>query len=324
MEQETQILTFDGSARICLKVDFERNGNARGFLMSKTVKRFSLSMAFVFLWLASGCTQIVLRVSSSSLIPNLTKSVFEECDLDLAEQSLPAELKLLEGLLKNDPGNRTILKSLSMGFTGYTALFVEDHDPKRASQLYLRARQYGLAALGAEGKWIGDDGGNPRVIRNQVAEFKKAQSEALFWISMSWYAWISLNLDKPAALGQMGIAEACLDRVLELDPAYLHGAPHILKGIMLAAKPKMLGGDLPEAKRYFENAIQISGGKFFMAQFYYARYYAVKTQDAERFRSLLREVIKGAPDGLKEACLINSSMREKAKRTLERFDEFFL
>jgi hypothetical protein len=42
---------------------------------------------------------------ASSMIPGFTSAFFEECDLKLAEASLPAELKLMEGLLKNDPGN---------------------------------------------------------------------------------------------------------------------------------------------------------------------------------------------------------------------------
>ena len=57
--------------------------------------------------------------ASSSLIPNLTMAFFEECDLELAEQSLPAELKLIEGLLKNAPQNKELLTALCMGFAGY-------------------------------------------------------------------------------------------------------------------------------------------------------------------------------------------------------------
>ena len=37
-----------------------------------------------------------------------------------------------------------------MGFTGYAMLFVEEEDPERASRLYLRARRYGLKAIGME------------------------------------------------------------------------------------------------------------------------------------------------------------------------------
>ena len=73
--------------------------------------------------------------ATSSLIPNLTRAFFEECDLDLARQSLPAQLKLMEGLLKDAPQNREILTALCMGFTGYAMLFVEEEDPERASGL---------------------------------------------------------------------------------------------------------------------------------------------------------------------------------------------
>ncbi|MDZ7697032.1 MAG: hypothetical protein U5R49_08975 [Deltaproteobacteria bacterium] len=37
-----------------------------------------------------------------------------------------------------------------MGFTGYAMLFVEEASPERASMLYLRARSYGMRALGVK------------------------------------------------------------------------------------------------------------------------------------------------------------------------------
>ena len=85
---------------------------------------------------------------SPSFIPRFSQTFFEECDPDLAEQSFPAILKLMEGLLRNDTGNKQILTTLCTAFTGYAMLFIEQDDPVKASSLYLRARNYGLKSLG--------------------------------------------------------------------------------------------------------------------------------------------------------------------------------
>jgi hypothetical protein len=43
----------------------------------------------------------------------------EESDADLAEKAIPASLKMLEGLDKEDPENIWILQKLAEGFCGY-------------------------------------------------------------------------------------------------------------------------------------------------------------------------------------------------------------
>lgn len=253
---------------------------------------------------------------TSPLIPNLTSAFFEECDLELAEQSLPAELKLMEGLLKSAPQNKELLTALCMGFTGYAMLFVEEEAPERASRLYLRARRYGLKAMGIEDA-------NHQPILARLSAMDKGQIEPLFWVTMSWNGWINLNLDKPAALGELTASQECLKRVMKIDPEYFYGSPYIISGSMLAARPKILGGDAAKAKEFFTKAMAASNGKFFLAQYYYAKYYAVRVQDKELFLNLIEEVEQAPLDQLKEACLINSAIKEKMKGLKEMADELF-
>lgn len=253
----------------------------------------------------------------SSMIPGFTSAFFEECDLKLAEESLPAELKLMEGLLKNDPGNQKILTALCMGFTGYAMLFVEDQTPERASGLYLRAKTYGLRAMGLE------NAGSRQLI-DQIEKITRDNIEILFWTTMAWNAWVNLNLDDPAAIGESALAFACLKRVLEIEPDFYHGAPYILMGAILAARPAMLGGDAQKAKTCFETAISLSENKFLLAQYYFARYYAVRVQDRALFAKLVLEVARAKSDDLKEACLINQAVKQKMAALAEIADELFL
>jgi tetratricopeptide (TPR) repeat protein len=265
--------------------------------------------------LAGGCARLAVPVASS-MLPGFTSAFFEECDLELAEASLPAELKLMEGLLKNDPGNTRVLSSLCMGFTGYTMLFVEDENPERASGLYLRAKTYGLRAMGIESV------DSTRTL-DYIKKVSPENIEMLFWTTMAWNAWVNLNLDKPAAIGESTLAEACLKRVLEIDADFYYGAPCVLMGSILAARPPMLGGNPDKAKAYFEKAIRLTGGKFLLASYYFARYYAVRIQDRKLFVKLVETIAQTNPDELKEACLINQAVKQKMAMLAEMEDELF-
>ena len=146
-----------------------------------------LILIFLFLPLLTGCVKLVTQFSPN-LIPNLTQTFFEECDSELARVSLPADLKLLEGLLKNDPQNKQLLTALCMGFTGYSALFLEEKDPERASLFYLRARNYGLKALGRKGSFLTEFGISAQNIRERLKTFGETEVKTFFFTTMSWNA----------------------------------------------------------------------------------------------------------------------------------------
>jgi tetratricopeptide (TPR) repeat protein len=276
----------------------------------------------LFLLACAGCASVALRLNPS-LLPSMTAALFEECDPALAREAIPGNLKMLEGLLKADPGNPKILASLGMGFGGYAFLFLETDAPERASRLYLRSRGYGAHALGAAGETLRDPEARGSAVQKAVQGLGRPELEALFWLSFSWNAWIRLNLDKPQAIAQMASAEACLQKVLEIDETYLHGAPHILRGALLAAKPPLLGGNPAEARRHFQRAVELSRGKFFLAQYYYASYYAVAVQDRDLFTRLLKEILNGNPQDLEGACLLNTVVQAKARQLAEQVDELF-
>jgi hypothetical protein len=281
-----------------------------------------------FLWVLPcfallGCLQLGLR-ASPSLFQNFASSTFEECDIELARASVPANLKLMEGLLKNDPGNRGILSSLAMGFAGYALLFVEENEPGRASELYLRARHYGLIALGARGRDLQENQTSPEKAKSVLDAVEQDDFEPLFWATISLTGWINLNLDKPSAIGQLGPAEQCLRRLVEIRPGYLCGLPHVLVGVILSSRPSLLGGKADEARAHFEMALQMGDRKLFLTQYYMARYYAVQVQDKKLFSSLLQEIARGNPEELKDFCLINRMTQQKAAALQKQADELFL
>ena len=290
--------------------------------MTSPKRPLCLGPVLVLMIFCLGCASIALQVSSP-LFPKFSESMFEECDSQLAKTAIPAQLKLLEGLLKSDPENKALLTTLSMGFSGYSLLYVEDDDPDRASALYLRARDYGMKALGARGR----DLKNPENLKGKtnlsLKEIKSQDLEALFWTTVAWNAWINLNLDKPSAIAQLGVAQACLERVLDLDPGYFHGMPYVLMGISLSARSAMFGGNVARAKFFFDKALSLTEGRFLLAQYYYARCYAVRVQDKKLFLELLEEINQGKTAPLNDVCLINTVVKEKAAHLKEMSEYFF-
>ena len=285
--------------------------------------RRTILFSFLLLFSFSGCMQAALR-ASPSLFPNFASALFEECDPELAKASIPSNLKLLEGLLKNDPGNRKILTTLSMGFAGYSLLFVETEEPERASSLYGRAMDYGIRALGDKGLALRDRERGLEPLKAALKAMDREDLGALFWTTLSWNAWLNLNLDKPSALAQLSASEACLQRVLELDEHYFYSSPHILMGASLAARPPLLGGNPEKARMHFETALQKHQGQFFLAQVYFARYYAVRVQGKELFERALGEVLHGDPARIKEVCLINRVMQRRAQELAKQKEDLFL
>lgn len=288
------------------------------------MKSDSLRLGFAaFLMIFSlGCGSVALQVTSP-LFPQFSESIFEECDAELAKTAIPAELKLLEGLLKSEPENRQLLTNLAMGFCGFSLLYVEDEDPERASALYLRARNYGLRALGPKGMQLKDLKSLKGKSHPALEKINRQDLEALFWTTVSWNAWINLNLDKPSAIAQLGTAQACLQRVLELNSGYFHGLPYILMGVSLSARSRMFGGDVAKAKVFFEKALALEERRFLLAQYYYARYYAVRAQDKGLFFALLDEIEQGKTKPLPDVCLANTMARKKAARLRDMAEDFF-
>ncbi|MBN1907895.1 MAG: hypothetical protein JW927_22655 [Deltaproteobacteria bacterium] len=269
----------------------------------------------------AGCMKIAVRMSPQ-LLNNISLSIFEECDYAIAQQAIPGNLKILEGLLKSDPQHSDLLRLLSIGYCGYSLLFIEGVDDERASSLYLRGASYGFKAAGFPG--IPDNLNREELLERLIYLGDKVNTESFMWATASWCLWIKLNIHRPEALAQLGNAQLCIDNLAEKYPDLYFGLPSLLKALSHSVKPSMLGGDFEAAKKNYDNAL-ISGKRLlFLSQYYYARYYCVGTQNREMFISLLNEIISSNIKYPDDLSLINSVFREKAKILLNDIDEYFI
>jgi hypothetical protein len=111
--------------------------------------------------------------------------------------------------------------------------------------------------------------------------------------------------------------------VAKNDSTYYYGGAHVFLGTLLGSRPRMLGGKPELSKAHFETALRLNGGKFLMTYVYYARSYAVQTQDEALFAELLAKVDSASLDILPEFRLANAIAKQKARLLLSRQSDLF-
>jgi hypothetical protein len=95
------------------------------------------------LLILAGCStgKMVVR-GSQTIMDSGIEAMNSETDLQLARAAMPANLKLMEGMLLEDPDNIDLLLYAAQGFYGYSYGFIETEDTARAGALYRRCYDY--------------------------------------------------------------------------------------------------------------------------------------------------------------------------------------
>jgi len=279
----------------------------------------------MFLTIAvSGCSTEKMAVRLAlPLVEGQYTALQEEADPELAENALPANLKMMEGFLKGDENNSDILLRLSEGFCSYSFSFIEDTDPDRASALYQRGKNYALRALFAESGVENIDELKLDPLNSALEKMGKENVPSLFWLGQCWGGWLMLSLDNPKAFVAVSKVESLMKRVLELDASYHYAGPHVFLGAFYGGRSKMLGGDPEKSRTHFEQSLALTDHRFLLSRVMFAKTYAVQIQDKKLFMEQLNTVIKSSGNILPEQRLANEVAKIKAKRLLEMADELF-
>jgi len=243
---------------------------------------------------------------TSGVIDRGLPAVFSQSDPQYVKEALPANLQLMEILLKSDPDNKAMLVNAAQGFCGYAFMFLEEDQPERASFFYLKGQAYaGRALKGAS-----------------VDTAKAKDAHPLFWHTFCKALYMNINRDKPEAIAEIPTLEPAALKLLELEPGYYYNAAHDIMGAYYAIRPRMLGGNPEKAAEHFELALKGHGADFHLSRYLYAKMAAVAAQDAGLFERLLNEILSAdLKDG--DTRLANEVAKQKAKRLLEKKDELF-
>lgn len=285
--------------------------------MRKTAFLLSLS-------LIAACSPATVAVRTTArLVADGRPALRGEGDPEVAEAAIPAQLKLLEGLLVSDPGNPEMLIALAEGWTGYAFLFVEDKDPVRAASFYRRGAAYGLTLLARREEWRGLDAFTPEDLEAALRVAEPMDVPALYWTATAWAGWANADKGDPAALAVVPKAARLMEVVLRLDPAFEHGGPDLFFGVYYASRPRIAGGDPSKALVHFGRVFERTGRRYVPAHYLMMRTYAAGELDEELFKRLGAEAAAADPGALPDARLANEVAKRKAKALLEKMDELF-
>lgn len=303
--------------------------HARGMTLLPCVVVAALAVA------ASACS--IRSLATNALARSLAGSgdVFaSDEDPELIRDALPLALKTMETLLVEKSEHPGLLLSACQGFTGYAYAFIEtdgealeDDDYNaaltayaRALKMYLRGRDYCLKALELR---------SPGVRRRlevqpeaALAEFDREDVPLLFWTGAAWGSAISLGKDRPEITVDLAAVRELVKRTLELDESFDDGRVH---EVMMALESLLaMGGSLERARRHFDRAVELSGGRRVSPFVSWAEGVSVAQQDRAEFDRLLAAALAIDPDAEPSNRLANIIAQRRARRLREQADTLFL
>jgi hypothetical protein len=146
----------------------------------------------------------------------------------------------------------------------------------------------------------------------------------LYWTAVSWAAAISVAKDNPDLIADQPRVEALIDRALELDESFDHGAIHSFLITYEMSRRGGAGDPVARARAHFDRALALSGGQLAAPLVSFAESVAVQCQDQGQFKSLLERALAIDPDAKPDWRLANLILQRRARWLLSRTDEMFL
>ncbi len=298
-----------------------------------------LVLALILGVLLSSCS--IKRMAVNSIGNSLAGSggsFTSDNDPVLVGEALPFSLKLMESLLDMVPKNKNLLTACCKNFAMYSYAFIqqdaeriEDKDyaasvegKRRAKNIYLRSRNYGLRGLDLSCKGFskaaalgGDD------LKKTLARTQKKDVELLYWTGMSWIAAVNLGKNDPALMADLGSAELLVFRAFDLDPDFDMGAIHGFLVTYQGSMPEAMGGSEKKAREHFKKVVEMTEGLSASPYLALAEAVAVKNQNKKEFEELLNQALAIDVDKKPEWRLQNLIYQQRAKWLLTREEELF-
>jgi hypothetical protein len=273
----------------------------------------------------SGCS-VSRKLAVGQMVPileNTKEAALESDDLELIEAGLPANLLLLDGMIRTNPTNRDLLAIGSFLQFGYALGVLENEDPEKASLYYHKGFEYGIRSLEGDRRFRGAIDKPLDAFESATRQLGKKEVEGMAWACANWGRWIQLNLESPAAIAQQPRFEALLNRLLEVEDDFEGGLPHVIRGMYDAMRPEMFGGKPDSARVHFETALEMSKRQNKLYLQLYAESYCRQVLDEECFDAAIEEVLRQAPETPAHVRLMNAMAVRRARQLLEKRDELF-
>lgn len=255
---------------------------------------------------------------SNTLIEPTVENLQKQTDLDLVCEGSPAYLLMIDSMIAGDPDSPDLLRVGSQAYSGYVAAMQEcGLSEERTSAVAEKGRLYGTRLLSRMLPLSPGTEGTEEEFEKRLARLCTSQVPDLFWGTFAWLSWIQTQQGSPAAMADLATVEKIMARLLELDETYQAGSSHLFFGAYYASRPAMLGGDPAKSEHHFTRALELSGGKFLLAQTTYAETLARQRLDRKLHDRLLEEVLDFPLDSAPEYALSNQIAKRKARKLLD-------
>jgi tetratricopeptide (TPR) repeat protein len=288
-----------------------------------------------------GCNMNAFSVNlTAPVLHEASKAFAMENDVEFAREAAPGQLTTLAGFLYSSPENRYLLETCAQGFAEYAFGFLEDdlevmpddekHEAQRkvltarATDLYDRALGYALRFIATDDKNF--EPAFKKDVSSTEAEAKKLDKDSvagLMFGGLALASAINLNRNDVARVVDLPKAIAMIKRAYELDPKFYNAGAAMLLGVVYSSQGKAMGGNPELAKKYFDEAIATTNGKFLLTKVMMARFYGVVTQDRPLFESTLKAVLAAPNDIWPEQRLANELAKRRAARYLAHAEDYF-
>ena len=271
-------------------------------------------------WLLQGCASL-MSSAAGGLADNLSSAVLNQNDPETVRDGAPAYMLLLDSFLEGNPDDPELLAAAANLYASYGAVFADE--PERAARLTERARDYGRRAACESYRpacaWPGMEFEG---FEATMAGLGRRHAPAVYSYAVASLAWIRAHSGDWNALAELPQMEALLERYLEIGEGANAGSVYTYLGILATLRPPSLGGAPEEGRRWFERAIELTGGRDLNAKVEYARGYARLLYERELHDRLLEEVVAADPD-VPGYTLTNVLAQREAEQLLASADEYF-
>lgn len=259
-----------------------------------------MSLILTIFTFISSCSFNRMAVrSSASLLDEASLEMETEKNWEVMRYALPANIKMIEGLLSIDPKNEKLLLAVTkayvaMGFGVSETLNLEDKlqdkdDSENRIQAiyhYSKALTYGLISLQLKGIKFEDltQIQDSQEIRNLLKTKIRNEAELnlLFFTAQAWGSLINLQRTNIPLFAQLNNVKNLMDYVCELKPDINFGACTLFYGAYEVGRPKMLGGDPEKGKKIFNDFIT-QNPQNLLARVMMLEYLVIPQQDKELF-----------------------------------------
>lgn len=293
-----------------------------------------IALALVLLLLSSCSIRKSAFKTIGSALSGAADEFARDEDPELVRGAIPFSLKVMETVLRENPKDPVLLTGLCKGFSqfayGWVMQDADEWDDKdkvaakaardRAAKLFLRGKAYGLRFFELKHPTFAADlKADPK---KAVAKLTKADVPVMYWTAVGWAGALSASRDF-AMLPQIPQFEALMERALELDEPFESGAIHGFYITYEMARLNAKGDRAANAKKHFDRAMELGGGKQAGPLVGYAENVMIPAKNRAEFESLLKQALKVDANAAPDYRLLNLIMQKRARLLLSRAPKLF-